>query len=120
VSTIATVPTGDFLTFDKPANRITFYRTNLVSGQKGSSLIDALRRYSSDGAVDIQVIYFVPWHIASMKGVRIAEPSIKKGGAKVPLSDAEVRRRIYGEDGKGKYDSYIVRCRIHGPGGAQL
>jgi hypothetical protein len=112
LSTMATMPVGEYLTIDKDKKRITLYLTSTLDPYRHPFMINSLVRYSQNGKVDIRILFFVPWHKSSVKGIRITEPV---EGSREPrtLSDEEVCSRLYGANGSGRYTSFIVRCGIY-------
>jgi hypothetical protein len=106
---------GAFMTFDGVAKRITLYLMHAVDPCSRPMTIDKLLRYSQEGSIDLQVIYFVPSESGTARGVKVVEFLIKEGvGMKSTISDDEVRQRLYGTDAPpSRYRCFIVSCGVH-------
>lgn len=106
LSTMATMPVGEFFTYDKEANRITLYQTSTVDPSKHCFSLDAIEKYSALGTVSVRVLYFVPWSRTHVKALHI----VSEGK---PLKDVDVSTRIYGKSTALNYQSFIVRCGVY-------
>jgi hypothetical protein len=111
LSTMATMPVGECLTYDKANNRITLYQTSTVDPHRQPFMINSLLRYSQNGKVNIRILYFVPWHTKPTNGIRIIEPGSRIGEV-TTLTDAQVIRLLY-KNGPGEYSSFIVRYDMY-------
>jgi hypothetical protein len=109
LSTMATMPVGEFLTYDKKTNCITLYQTSTIAPSKHPFTVTSLQRYTQGGKVNIRIIFFVSWHIEKLTGVRIIKSAKEKD---ITLTDDEVCRYLYG-NGAGRYSAFIVRCGIY-------
>jgi hypothetical protein len=109
VSTMATMPVGEYFTYDADTNLLTLFQTSTVDPQRHPFSIKSLRRYSQEGRVSIRIMYFVPWHKKSTRGVHILNDDVttRKG---FPMSDEEVCEALYGPNSAGRYSAIIIRC----------
>jgi hypothetical protein len=112
VSTLGTMPVGEYMTYDRKANRITLYQTSTVDSRRHPFLFNSLVRYSQNGKVDVRILYFLGWHESFVRANRIVDASNEKGAAR-DMSDDEVCERLYGPSGKGRFSAFIVRCGIY-------
>jgi hypothetical protein len=112
VSTVATMPVGEYFTYDADTNLLTLFQTSTVDPQRHPFSIKSLRRYSQEGRASIRIMYFVPWHRKSTKGVHILNDDVatRKG---FPMSDEEVCEALYGPNSAGRYSAIIIRCGIY-------
>jgi hypothetical protein len=112
VSTVATMPVGEYFTYDADTNLLTLFQTSTLDPQRHPFSIKSLRRYSQEGRASIRIMYFVPWHRKSTKGVHILNDDVttRKG---FPMSDEEVCEALYGSNSAGRYSAIIIRCGIY-------
>jgi hypothetical protein len=112
VSTMATMPVGEYFTYDADTNLLTLFQTSTLDPQRHPFSIKSLRRYSQEGRASIRIMYFVPWHRKSTKGVHILNDDVttRKGFL---MSDEEVCEALYGPNSAGRYSAIIIRCGIY-------
>jgi hypothetical protein len=71
VSTLASIPDGEFLTYNQKVNQITLYKTSITDPKHRPYSVYSLKRYIQGGTVNLQILYFVPVDRSSVKGVGV-------------------------------------------------
>jgi hypothetical protein len=71
VSTLASIPDGEFLTYNQKVNQITLYKMSIADPKHRPYSVNSLKRYIQGDTVNLQILYFVPGERSSVKGVGV-------------------------------------------------